>query len=158
MRGEQAGAGFRSLPRTSQWKAPLSPAASAGVSKGLSASRKPHPRESCASDITAGPRTGPAAALGQASEGDGGGGWFWVPGLGPRPGSRGGCRNQGATTPIQEHLCHLHPLTLPISFSLLRPSPIPALTGTQFRKRDETWEWWEAGSGEKQRLEAGGLF
>lgn len=73
MRGEQAGAGFRSLPHTSQWKAPLSPAASAGVSKGLSASRKPHPRESCASDITAGPRTGPAAALGQASEGDGGG-------------------------------------------------------------------------------------
>lgn len=49
----------------------------------------------------------------------------------------------GATTPIQEHLCHLHPLTF-LAFPSSRPSPIPALTGTQFRKRDETWEWWEA--------------
>lgn len=149
MGDEQAGAGLRSPPHASQWKAPLSPAASGrGGRRPLCFQETPPWRKLCfllwekRALQTSLQAPGPDSLLLWARPQSGMGGWLWVPGLGPHPRSSEEApetkvrpprsRNQGVTTPIQEHLCHVQPLTLPVSFSLLRPSPFPALTGTQF--------------------------
>lgn len=153
----RAGAGFRSLTAP-QWKAPLSPAASAGVSKEpLCFQETPPQRKLCLRHHCRPQEPGTRCCFGPGLREGGWGVGSGYQDLGHVQEAEEAAR-QGATTPIPGTPLPPTPINCLLAFPSLRPSPIPALTGTQFRKRDETWEWWEAGSGEKQRLEAGGLF
>lgn len=88
------GQALRSAPAAPpQWKAPLSLHSLRRVSKTC---QETPPQKAVPQTSLQAPGRDPLLLVDLRG---GGGGWFWVPGLGPRPGSRGGCRNQWVRPP-----------------------------------------------------------